>query len=42
MLREVIQNPVQMDAEGYIPVPQGAGLGIEINEEALKHFCINL
>ena len=42
MLREVIQNPVQMDAEGYIPVPQGAGLGIEINEEALKLFCINL
>ena len=42
MLREVIQNPVQMDAEGYIPVPPGAGLGIEINEEALKHCCINL
>jgi L-alanine-DL-glutamate epimerase-like enolase superfamily enzyme len=42
MLREIIQNPVQMDKEGYIPVPQGAGLGIDINEQALKRFCINL
>ncbi|HRP32297.1 MAG TPA: mandelate racemase/muconate lactonizing enzyme family protein [Agriterribacter sp.] len=41
MLRELIQNPVQMDAQGYIPVPQGAGLGIDINEDAIKHFCIN-
>lgn len=42
MLREVIQNPVRLDASGYIPVPQGAGLGIEINEEAVKRFCVNL
>ncbi|WP_168208880.1 mandelate racemase/muconate lactonizing enzyme family protein [Chitinophaga sp. XS-30] len=42
MLREVIRNPVQMDAEGFIPVPQGNGLGIEINEAAVKKFCINL
>lgn len=42
MLREVIRNPVQMDAEGFIPVPQGSGLGIEINEAAVKKFCINL
>lgn len=42
MLREVIRNPVQMDADGFIPVPQGSGLGIEINEAAVKKFCINL
>jgi L-alanine-DL-glutamate epimerase-like enolase superfamily enzyme len=42
MLREIIQNPVQMDSEGYIPVPDGPGLGIEINEEAVKRFCVNL
>ncbi|CAL1517760.1 mandelate racemase/muconate lactonizing enzyme family protein [Chitinophaga sp. MM2321] len=42
MLREVIRNPVQMDAEGYIAVPQGNGLGIEINENAVKRFCVNL
>jgi L-rhamnonate dehydratase len=41
MLREVIENPVQMDAEGYIAVPEGPGLGIEINEKAVKRFCVN-
>ncbi|MFT3750724.1 MAG: mandelate racemase/muconate lactonizing enzyme family protein [Agriterribacter sp.] len=42
MLREVIRNPVQLDADGYIPVPQGAGLGIDIDEKAVKRFCVNL
>jgi L-rhamnonate dehydratase len=42
MLREVIENPVQMDAEGYIAIPEGPGLGIEINEKAVKRFCVNL
>ncbi|GEP97546.1 mandelate racemase/muconate lactonizing enzyme family protein [Chitinophaga cymbidii] len=42
MLREIIENPVQMDKNGYIPVPQGPGLGIGINEDAVKRFCVNL
>lgn len=42
MLREVIQNPVKMDENGYIPVPQTPGLGVEINEEAVRKFCINI
>lgn len=42
MLREIIRNPVQLDADGYIQVPQGAGLGIDIDEAAVKRFCINL
>jgi L-rhamnonate dehydratase len=42
MLREVITNPVKMDANGFIAVPQGPGLGIEINEEAVRRFCVNL
>ncbi|HTE22932.1 mandelate racemase/muconate lactonizing enzyme family protein [Flavitalea sp.] len=42
MLREVIENPVQMDADGYIAVPGGPGLGININEKAVKRFCVNL
>jgi L-rhamnonate dehydratase len=41
MLQEIIQNPIQMDADGFIAVPQGPGLGIEINEAAVKRFCIN-
>lgn len=41
MLREIIKNPVEMDKDGYIAVPDGPGLGIEIDEKAIKRFCIN-
>lgn len=40
MLREIIRNPVQMNQEGMIPVPQGPGLGIEIDEAAIKRFRV--
>jgi L-rhamnonate dehydratase len=42
MLREIIQNPIKMDKDGYMPVPQGPGLGIDVDETAVKRFCINL
>ena len=38
MLREIIRNPVRMDADGFIPVPQGPGLGIEVDEKAMRRF----
>jgi len=38
MLREIIRNPVQMDADGFIPVPQGPGLGVEVDEKAVRRF----
>ena len=41
MLREIIRNPVLMNEQGYIPVPQGPGLGIEIDENAVRRFRIN-
>ena len=41
MLREIIRNPVQMDGDGMIPVPQGPGLGIEVDETAVERFRIN-
>ena len=40
MLREIIANPVKLDADGMIAVPQGPGLGIEINEEAVRRFQV--
>ncbi|HTL55022.1 MAG TPA: mandelate racemase/muconate lactonizing enzyme family protein [Candidatus Limnocylindrales bacterium] len=40
MLREVIRNPIQMDSEGMVPVPQGPGLGVDINEQAVERFRI--
>ncbi|MCL1858836.1 MAG: mandelate racemase/muconate lactonizing enzyme family protein [Oscillospiraceae bacterium] len=42
MLRDIIKNPVLMDKNGMIDVPQGAGLGIEIDETAVKKYSINL
>jgi L-rhamnonate dehydratase len=39
MLREVIANPVRLEPDGFIAVPQGPGLGIEINETAVQRFC---
>jgi L-alanine-DL-glutamate epimerase-like enolase superfamily enzyme len=42
MIREVISNPVRMDADGFIPVPQGPGLGIEVDEVAVRRFRVHL
>lgn len=41
MLREIIENPVQMDKNGMMDVPQGPGLGIIINEKAVKKYRVN-
>ena len=33
-----ITEPFKVDAEGYLPIPDKPGLGIELNREALKRF----
>lgn len=40
MLRAVIRNPIPMDKDGFLPVPQEPGLGIEIDEAALARFRV--
>jgi len=40
MLREIILNPIEMDSGGYMNVPQGPGLGIEIDEKAMRKYLI--
>jgi L-rhamnonate dehydratase len=40
MLRAIIRNPVQMDPDGFISVPQGPGLGIEMDEKAVQRFRV--
>ena len=42
MLREIIRNPIQLEADGTMRVPQGPGLGIEINEQAIEQYRIAL
>ena len=41
MLREVVENPIQMDESGYMAVPSKPGLGININEKAIEKFRVN-
>jgi L-alanine-DL-glutamate epimerase-like enolase superfamily enzyme len=40
MLRDIIENPVEMDDKGMIAVPQGPGLGIIINEKAIEKYRV--
>ncbi|MBL9215903.1 MAG: mandelate racemase/muconate lactonizing enzyme family protein [Opitutaceae bacterium] len=40
MLRDVIRNPVTLQPDGYLAVPQGPGLGIEVNEEAVRRYQV--
>ncbi len=37
-IEEIITEPFKVDAEGYLPIPDKPGLGIELNREALKRF----
>ena len=39
MLRELCCEPIRME-DGFIRVPQGPGLGGEVNEEVVKRFRI--
>jgi L-alanine-DL-glutamate epimerase-like enolase superfamily enzyme len=41
MLREIIRNPMRLETDGFIAVPQGPGLGIEVDEKAVRRFCVN-
>jgi len=38
-MEELTIEPFQLDAEGYLKIPQGPGLGVQIDEERLKRFC---
>ena len=40
MLREIIRNPIRMDKHGFMSVPQGPGLGIEVDEKAVGQFRV--
>lgn len=40
MLREIIENPISLEKDGWMSVPEAPGLGIEINEKALQKFRV--
>jgi L-rhamnonate dehydratase len=40
MLRRIIRNPVCLDKDGMMPVPQAPGLGIDVDEQAVNRFRV--
>jgi L-alanine-DL-glutamate epimerase-like enolase superfamily enzyme len=40
MLCQIIRNPIRMDKDGFMPVPQQPGLGIEVDEKAVERFRV--
>jgi galactonate dehydratase len=36
----VLKTPFKLDADGFVPVPEGPGLGVEVDEEALEKLRI--
>jgi D-galactarolactone cycloisomerase len=36
--RPLLKEPILVDAEGYVPIPQKPGIGVEIDEEAIAEF----
>ncbi len=38
---EVTRKKIEIDAEGYVSVPDGPGLGIELNEETIERYRVN-
>jgi O-succinylbenzoate synthase len=39
--RDLVTPPVVLDADGFIAVPPGPGIGVQIDEDALEHFTLD-
>jgi L-alanine-DL-glutamate epimerase-like enolase superfamily enzyme len=39
--RDLVINPLQLDADGYVHVPTTPGLGVELNEEVVRKYTID-
>jgi L-alanine-DL-glutamate epimerase-like enolase superfamily enzyme len=40
MLRDIIKNPITLESDGTMCVPDGPGLGIEVDEEAVGRYRV--
>ena len=36
----LVANPMKPDAEGYLRLPEGPGLGVELDRDALREFAL--
>ncbi|HEY2911540.1 MAG TPA: mandelate racemase/muconate lactonizing enzyme family protein [Gemmataceae bacterium] len=39
-IEEIIAEPFQVDAEGFLPIPEKPGLGVQLNRDALKSYGV--
>lgn len=39
-IEDLLATPFRIDAEGYLQIPDGPGLGIELNPEGVKRYAI--
>lgn len=39
--RDLVMNPLQLDANGYIQVPTTPGLGVDLNDEVVARYTID-
>jgi L-alanine-DL-glutamate epimerase-like enolase superfamily enzyme len=39
-IEEIIAQPFRVDGEGYLPIPERPGLGIELNRDALRRYAV--
>jgi D-galactarolactone cycloisomerase len=39
---ELSPKPFQIDSQGFVEIPTGPGLGIEINEEVIRKYLVKV
>lgn len=40
-VEELTDPPLQLDSDGFLPVPEGPGLGVDLNRDRLKKFAVS-
>lgn len=38
--RDLVMDPLRLDGEGFLRVPAGPGLGVELNEEVVRRYTV--
>ena len=39
--RDLVAEPLKLDGEGYVAVPAGPGLGVELDDEAVRKYTVD-
>ena len=36
----MLKEPIKIDKEGYVKIPDGSGLGVELDEENIERYTV--